>query len=322
MQISHGLLGAALLGLTLVIGQVSAQQPPAAPASPQGDQVQPAQRGGGRGAGQGAGRGAAPGQRRGGRATFPAQQRPPDDPAVVERGKGLYGVNCQVCHGVDLRGGDQGGPNLLRSPEVLNDQDGERLVPIMRNGILPRMPASTLPQEDLHAIAIYLHSVAATMQGQGGPPRGYPTPPAEAVVVGNASAGQAYFAANCASCHSATGDLQGIGGRFTDPRDLQNTWVAGGSVGRRGGGGGRGGAPQVTATVTLPSGERIEGALGRIDEFIVVLEMPDGSERSFPRSGNVPQVEVRDPRQPHRDMMINLSDKDMHDVTAYLWSLK
>ncbi len=306
MRVQNGALIAALLGLTLVIGHVSAQEP--APA-----------RGRGRGAAAEA-PGARGGQRRG--ATFPAQQRPPDDPAVVARGKGLYEVNCQVCHGVDLRGGDQGGPNLLRSTELLNDQDGERIVPIVRSGRPPKMPPSQLSDTDIHAIAIYLHSVAATMQGQGGPPRGSSTPPPpEAVLVGNVAAGQAYFAAKCSSCHSTTGDLQGIGGRFPDPRTLQSTWVSGGSGGGRGRGG-RGGGEAMTATVTLPSGQKVEGQLNRIDEFIVVLELPDGTERSFVRNGDVPKVEIHDPRQAHRELIGTLTDKDMHDVTAYLWSLK
>src|SRR4051812_9454896 len=51
-------------------------------------------------------------------------ERPPEDPAAVERGKALYGVNCQFCHGADIRGGDSG-PSLLRSGQVLDDQHGE-----------------------------------------------------------------------------------------------------------------------------------------------------------------------------------------------------
>ena len=83
------------------------------------------------GAPQAQGRG---GRAGGGRATFPAQQRPPGDPALIARGNGLYGVHCRACHGVDLRGGDQGGPNLLRSDLVLNDQAGELIVPVILNG--------------------------------------------------------------------------------------------------------------------------------------------------------------------------------------------
>jgi cytochrome c oxidase cbb3-type subunit 3 len=233
----------------------------------------------------------------------------------------MYGVNCQNCHGVDLRGGDMGGPNLLRSTAVLNDQMGELVLPIVRSGIPPRMPPSTLPDEDIKAIAIYLHSVTATMQGQGGPPRGSQLPPPpEAVLVGNVAAGQTYFASKCASCHSATGDLQGIGGRFPDIRTLQNTWVGGGTSGGRGGRGGNG--KPTTVTVTLANGQKVEGTLGRIDEFFVLVELPDGTVRSFARNGDVPKVEVQDPRQAHRALMTTLTDKDMHDVTAYLNSLK
>src|SRR5258708_5255388 len=65
-------------------------------------------------------------------ATFPAQQRPPGDPALVARGKTLYAINCQGCHGADLRGGDLGGPNLLRSQVVLSDQIGELILPIVQ----------------------------------------------------------------------------------------------------------------------------------------------------------------------------------------------
>ena len=74
------------------------------------------------------------GQRRPGTATFPAQQRAPGDPAVIARGNALYTSICRACHGVDLRGGDLGGPNLLRSQLVLNDKAGEAIGPVVRAG--------------------------------------------------------------------------------------------------------------------------------------------------------------------------------------------
>jgi cytochrome c oxidase cbb3-type subunit 3 len=173
------------------------------------------------GGGRGGNRGAAPATPGAGNpnATFPAQQRPAGDPAIIARGNGLYGSNCRLCHGADLRGGDQGGPNLLRSAVVLADQSGELIGPVILNGRsnpgMSPMPKFALPADDVKAIAEYLHSVAATMQGQGGPPRG--TPPVLNVLVGDAAAGQAYFAKNCSACHSATGDLAGIGARITNP---------------------------------------------------------------------------------------------------------
>ncbi|HEX5110544.1 MAG TPA: c-type cytochrome [Vicinamibacterales bacterium] len=281
---------------------------------------------GGRGAGA---RGGGAGGRQGGNpnATFPAQQRPPGDPALIARGNGLYGVNCRACHGVDLRGGDIGGPNLLRSQLALNDQEGELIGPVITGGRqtpgMPPMPPLPLPPDDLKAIAAYIHSVQATMQGQGSPPAG-----ARAelnILVGDAAAGQAYFKANCSSCHSVTGDLRGIGGVVTDPVQLQNLWVGGGR-----GRGGRGGAVspesaarrQVTVTVTTANGQKAEGRLDRIDDFLVVLTTSDGTQRSFGRTGDVPKVEVRDPLEGHRRLLGVYSDRDIHNVTAYLVTLK
>ena len=260
-------------------------------------------------------------------ATFPAQQRPAGDPAAIARGNGLYGANCRLCHGADLRGGDQGGPNLLRSAVVLADQTGELIGPVIVNGRnnpgLPPMPKFTLPADDVKAIAEYIHSIAATMQGQGGPPRG--TPPVLNILVGDAAAGQAYFAKTCSGCHSATGDLSGIGTRNTNPMQLQNAWLGGqaGGGGRGGGGGGGGPAANpVMVTVTPSSGPKVEGRLGRIDDFIVIVNLADGSSRSFARNGDVPKVEIRDPRDAHRKLLPMYTDKDIHDVTAYLVTLK
>lgn len=318
MRTTATLATAAVLTAALVAARVAAQGAPQTP--PQGPTqtpppTAPAQTPPAGPAGQG-GRG-------GGPATFPAQQRPPGDPAVVARGKGLYQVNCQSCHGVDLRGGDQGGPNLLRSQLVLNDQAGELIIPIVRGARAAQgMDPINLPDNDIVAIATFIHSVAASMQGQGGPPRGNPVPPNEAVLVGNVAAGQAYFQAKCSSCHSVTGDLAGIGVRFAaDARSLQTSWVSG-SGGGRGGGGRGGGGANTTVTITPTTGPKIEGRLVRMDDFLVIIAMADGSERSIRRNGALPKVEVHDPLAAHKALVQVLTDKDMHDVTAYLASIK
>src|SRR5262245_45890690 len=198
------------------------------------------------GAGQGGrGRGGGGG---GGQAIFPAQQRPPGDPAAIARGKALYDINCRACHGVDLRGGDMGGPNLLRSQLVLNDQFGELIAPVLQTGRqnpgMPVMPPIPLPPDDVKAVAAYLHSVAGPLRGQGNPPQNA-EPVVLNILVGDAKAGQAFFQANCGSCHSTSGDLAGIAARVTDPVQLQNTWVSGGGGGGFGGRGG--GAPPGSA---------------------------------------------------------------------------
>jgi cytochrome c oxidase cbb3-type subunit III len=263
-------------------------------------------------------RGGPPPQGRGGRgsATFPAQQRELGDPAAIERGRGIYSATCTACHGGDLRGGQLGGPNLLRSPVVLADDITAQLDPILKGSRAERgMPPFPMPAEDVSALGQYLHSVVATMRGQGSPPAG---PPVELkVVVGDPTAGAAYFAAKCGTCHAADGDLRGLATRVTEPRTLQNLWVAGG---------GRGGAPTarrvVTAVVTDPSGQRTEGRLVRYDDFSVTLALADGTSRSFRRSGDVPKLEVNDPMAGHRALLPTLTNKDMHDVTAYLVTLK
>src|SRR6266481_1953818 len=187
----------------------------------------------------------------------PGQQRPLGNPAQIARGKTLYGISCTSCHGADLRGGDIGGPNLLRSQVALSDRDGELIVPVIQGSRESAgMPAISVSPEDGKAIAAYVRSVLETIGGQGKPPSiGLAAP---SVLVGNAEEGQAYFAAKCSSCHSATGDLQGIAARVPDPKALQNLWVAGGRRGPA-----APGTPNarkvVTVAVTLPSGENVEG---------------------------------------------------------------
>jgi cytochrome c oxidase cbb3-type subunit 3 len=140
--------------------------------------------------------------------------------------------------------------------------------------------------------------------------------------VGDASAGQAYFAAQCGSCHSPAGDLQGIATRITDPKALQTTWVSGGGRRRRMLAAGAVSPRTVNVTVTLPAGEKVEGRLIRIDDFLVTVGLADGTVRTFPRDEDVPKVEVHDPMKAHRDLMAVYTDKDIHDVTAYLVTLK
>jgi cytochrome c oxidase cbb3-type subunit 3 len=144
--------------------------------------------------------------------------------------------------------------------------------------------------------------------------------------VGDASAGQVYFARACSRCHSAA-DMKAIVSRVGDPRDLQNLWMSGGSSGRGGGRGGRGGegAGQeggVRVTVAVPNSAPVTGRLVRIDDFIVTLVQDDGVRRTFRREGAVPKVEVSDPLEPHRRLVLELTDRDMHNVTAYLATLK
>src|SRR5947209_4259191 len=221
MRVNKGSAAGILLGLAII---AAAQGPPPAPTPAAGAQTPPAQ-----------------GGRRGG--FVPGQQRPPGDPAQIARGKTLYGINCTSCHGADLRGGDLGGPNLLRSQVALSDREGELIVPIIQGSRQNAgMPAIPMSPEDAKAVAAYVRSVMETIGRQGTPPSVGLAPPS--VLVGNAAEGKAFFASKCSACHSATGDLQGIATRIPDAKMLQNTWVSGGG---RGGRGGRGAAAPAGA---------------------------------------------------------------------------
>ena len=224
----HKILAASALAALAVVGMKAQNAPP--PPAPDAAAPAPAQGGAGRG-GRGGGRGGEP-------AVFPAQQRPPGDPALIEKGKGLYSINCSACHGADLRGGGMGGPNLLRSQVVLMDQHGELILPIVHGERKERgMPALPLQDEEVRAVAEFIHSVLSTSRGQGAPPESDAPPPNP--IVGDAAAGQTYFAAKCSSCHSPTGDLKGIATANPEGKELQNLWVSGM-------GGGRGARPQGT----------------------------------------------------------------------------
>jgi cytochrome c oxidase cbb3-type subunit 3 len=278
------------------------------------EQTPPAGRGGrgGRGGGGGGGR----------PLTFPQQTRPLASAEVLARGKAVYGVNCTACHGPDLRGGDQGGPSLLRSLSALSDQHGETIGPIVRGARQDKgMPGFNLNDADITAVAEYIHSVLAKVGNQARPP-GAIDPSSLNVLVGSASAGESYFKSKCASCHSTTGDLKGIASKYSDPRTLQNTWVSGGGGGGRGGRGGGENAKPSTVTVTLANGQKLEGVLVRKDDFLVTLTLADGTRRSIARDGDIPKVEVHDPYEAHKKLVPALDDKDMHDVTAFLATVK
>jgi len=277
----------AVVVIALCAGVASAQQP-----------QQPA--GGGRGRIGGAGIGAYP-------------VRPSGDPAATERGRATYAANCAFCHGADARGGD-GGPSLLRSSVVLDDQNGELIGPVVQNGRTDRgMPKFGMTNDQIADLATFLHTFR--INGYD-PSRQRP----DTIVVGDARAGEKYFSETCASCHSVTADLRGVGARITDPRTLQQTWLMPGSTA------GRGGpvpakARSPRASVTLADGQTVEGDLERADDFVVALRLADGSRRSIRVNDGV-KVQIRDPLQPHRDLLRKYRDSDIHNITAYLVRLK
>jgi cytochrome c oxidase cbb3-type subunit 3 len=238
------------------------------------------------------------------------------DSATLERGKKTYTANCAFCHGGNAKGGESG-PDLLRSLTVLHDENGELISQVVLNGRPDKgMPKFNFTPDQIADISAFLHDgVRAAAQRS--------TYKILDILVGDPKAGQAYFngAGGCTSCHSVTADLAHVGSKY-DPVNLQQKIVMPreSRFGRQRGPVNKGTA--VTATVTLPSGETVSGTLDRIDDFAITLIDQNGDYHSFTRDGDVPKVELHDPMKGHTELLKQYTDADIHNLTAYLVTLK
>lgn len=259
------------------------------------------------------------GQAQGRGQASPASERPPQTktpqeypPEQVESGRALFGAQCAFCHGRDAAGG-AGGTDLTRSMLVAEDVGGNRLGPVIRGGRPGQgMPAFAVSDSDLASIVAFIHDQkrqADTAQG------GRRSVDVADLQTGDAAAGRRYFDAACTKCHSATGDLAGVAQRLQGLTLLQRMLYPGGP----GRGGNTSRSPQ-TVRVTLPSGEVVTGRLAYRDEFTIALRDAAGWQRSWPAA----QVTftVDDLLQAHVDQLGKYTDDDMHDVLAYLQTLR
>ncbi|HSU31069.1 MAG TPA: cytochrome c [Bryobacteraceae bacterium] len=242
------------------------------------------------------------------------------DPAAVERGGKVFAANCAGCHGPAAKGGP-GAPDLVRSILVLDDEKGLLIAPVVREGRPDKgMPKLGLSEAQISDVVAWLH-----LQTYAAGHRGTYT--FQNIVTGDAQKGKTYFdgAGKCSSCHSVTGDLAGIGRKY-DPLSLQSRWLqpresrgrrARSSASKNSGG------TMPTVTVTLASGQSFSGKLDQIDDFTVSLRDSGGDFRSFARdTANPPRVEIQDPLKAHTEMLRKYTDADIHNVTAYLVTLK
>jgi len=239
--------------------------------------------------------------------------RPKASPESIDRGKAIYSTNCGFCHGSDAGGGAVG-PNLLRSGVVLDDNNGEKIGPIVHGARVDRgMPKFAFSDAEVSDLAAYLHSLHVTSHYGGEKIN---------IVVGDAKTGEETFRTRCSSCHSVAGDLKGFATTFPDPKTLQQTWLFPGSGGRPKPGDPDLHIPPTTATVTLPDGTKVSGTLGHIDDFSITLTDAQGKQQSFVIDNDVPKVELHDPLAPHRQLLFQYTDKEIHDITAYLVTIK
>jgi cytochrome c oxidase cbb3-type subunit 3 len=231
--------------------------------------------------------------------TYPAEQ--------VQAGQRIFVAQCGFCHGRDAMGGESG-PDLTRAALVAQDVRGDRLIPLVRAGRVDKgMPAFTLSDADLTAIVAFIHDQTSKAQSSVGGRRSVDEADLQ---TGNAEAGRQYFARACTKCHSATGDLAGIATRVRGLPLLQRMLYPAP---------GRAGTP-ATVTVTLPSGQTIAGRLAYRDEFTIALTDADGWYRAWP--SQAVKYKVDDPLQAHVEQLGVYTDDDMHDVLAYLQTLR
>lgn len=231
---------------------------------------------------------------------------PPPDQAAAQKGTALFKQNCAACHGENARGAE--GPNLVRSVVVLHDEKGESIGAVVKSGRpqggMPAFP--NLTQEQIYDIAEYLHQQVYLAANRGLYQQEYAGQRSQST--GNAQKGKIFFADHCASCHSASGDLAHIGTRLPEVDILQGRFLWPKSSG------------PVSATVTTPSGETVKGTVVKLDDFDVALYDADGTYHYWPRQQV--KVAVPDPLSAHRALLPEYTDADIHNLAAYLLTLK
>jgi cytochrome c oxidase cbb3-type subunit III len=228
------------------------------------------------------------------------------DPKVAAEGQKIFAPTCGFCHGSDGRGAS--GPDLLRSSIVLDDNQGELIGKTVHEGRPGKgMPAfPSLTDQQISEIAEYLHLQVELAANRG-------TYQVLNIVTGNAKAGQAFFngGGKCSGCHSASGDLAHVGTKYK-PADLQQTFLYPASTAK---------PTKPKVTVILANGKELTGTLKHLDDFSVSFYDTAGSYHSVELGKGV-SVKVEDKLEAHRKMLDQYTNQQMHDLTAYLVTLK
>ena len=248
-------------------------------------------------------------------------QAGPSDKQVVDeeaanRGKSIYTAQCVTCHGPKGRGTEHGA-DLVRSLVVLKDRYGDTLGPFLLKGhpMQSGESSKSLTSAQIEDLSHFLH------QKVGDTLRTGPYNTVLNVLTGDPAAGKEFFngSGRCNTCHSPEGDLAGIANKY-EPAVLQLKFVFPETVafGRKAA---RGAKKPVTVTVTEPSGNRVTGVLVEMDDFNVSLRDASGQYLAFKRTPDL-IVEKHDPYAAHVALLDEYTDKNIHDVVAYLETLK
>jgi len=238
-------------------------------------------------------------------ATVTPQSFPPEQ---IRAGQPIFAAQCGFCHGRDAMGGETG-PDLTRAPLVAADVRGDKMGPVIRNGRVDRgMPGFTLSEADLAAVVAFIHNQKTTLASLAG---GRRVVDVADLQTGNAEAGRRYFDGACTTCHSPRGDLAGIASRLQGLALLQRMLYPTP---------GAGAVPRAKAIVTPSSGAAVTGMLAYRDEFTIALIDQAGAYRAFP--AHTVKIIVDDPLVAHSEQLGKYTDDDMHNVLAYLQTLR
>jgi cytochrome c oxidase cbb3-type subunit 3 len=245
--------------------------------------------------------------------------RPVVDPAAADRGRHVWVAECITCHGTQARGTETA-PSLLRSLVVLRDRYGTQLGPFLKKGHPTQSgtPSASLTDAQVIDLTHFLRQrIEDTLRGGALWTEGN-------ILIGDSAAGAAYFSGDgkCATCHTATSNnLAGISSRLDGPVDVQQRLLFPGGRGGRGGRGGGASPAAVKVTLTPASGPSMSGVLVEMDDQFVTFREESGSIRVVRR---VPGLKVvkNDPLQAHHELLDRITDKNIHDLVAYLETVK
>jgi len=221
----------------------------------------------------------------------------------AERGGPVFLQQCAFCHGRDAGGGEEG-PDLTRSKLVAADTGGNMIASVIRDGRPEKgMPRFILSEADLGAVVAFIHDQKTKAEALVGGRRGVDVADLQ---TGNADAGKAYFSAKCASCHSPAGDLAGVATRLEGLKLEERMLYPKGA--------------KAKVTVTLASGERVTGELAYQDEFTIGLRDSARHYRSWPASKVKFSIDA--PAEAHVELLARYTDDDIHNLMAYLQTLR
>jgi mono/diheme cytochrome c family protein len=225
----------------------------------------------------------------------------------VRAGQPIFAAQCGFCHGRDAMGGETG-PDLTRAASVAADVRGDTLGPVVRNGRVDKgMPAFTLAESDLAAVVAFIHDQKTKAESLTGGRRAVDVADLQ---TGNVEAGKKYFATACSKCHSPSGDFAGLAKRLEGLALMQRMLYPTGAAA----------ASRARVTVTRPSGEVVTGSLAYRDEFTIALTDQSGAYRAFPT--DQAKFTVDDPLRAHAEQLGKYTDGDLHNVLAYLHTLR